>query len=196
MKRYSIIYADPPWYYGGQLFERGGAEEHYDTAKTDWISRMPVGNIAAWDSVCFMWATFPRLEEAIYVMRAWGFTYKTVAFTWVKVNPNTGRPYFGMGSYTRANAEICLLGTRGQTLERKDKGVPQLIQCDVSDHSRKPDEARDRIVRLYGDLPRIELFARRDPSEMFQRHDGWDTWGNESGSDLLIDLNPDAAVAA
>ena len=176
---YSIIYADPPWYYEGALFERGGAEDHYMTQQCDWIARLPVGEVAAWDSVCFMWATYPRLPEAMYVMRAWGFEYKTVAFTWVKINSKTGNPYFGMGAYTRANAEICILGTRGKTLERMDKGVPQLIQSDVSDHSRKPAEARDRIVRLYGDVPRLELFARRQEGDMFPPFDGWTLWGNQ-----------------
>jgi len=177
-RRYTIIYADPPWFYGGELWNRGGAESHYTTQDTDWIARLPVGNIADWNSVCFMWATMPRLPEAIFCLRAWGFEYKTVAFTWVKMNENTGRPYFGMGSYTRANAELCLLGTRGQIPDRQDKGVSQLIVCPVSDHSRKPDEARERIVKLYGDVPRIELFARTEEG-LFDRHVGWDVWGNE-----------------
>jgi N6-adenosine-specific RNA methylase IME4 len=181
---FSVVYADPPWYYGGQLFDRGGTEEHYDTQSCDWIARLPVPEVAAWDSVCFMWATYPRLPEALYVMRAWGYEYKTVAFTWVKVNSKSGKPYFGMGAYTRANAEICLLGTRGQTLDRKDKGVPQLIQSDLYEHSIKPQEARDRIVRLYGDVPRLELFARRDPSDMFPPFDGWTIWGNQAGASV------------
>jgi len=166
--------------YASQMFERGGTMKHYTTEPVDWIAKLPVGEIAAWDSVCFMWATYPKLKEALYVMQAWGYEYKTVAFTWVKINPSTKRHYFGMGQYTRANSEICLLGTRGKTLERKDKGVAQLLECNVSDHSRKPDDARDRIVRLYGDVPRLEMFARRDHDEMHDRHDGWTLWGNES----------------
>lgn len=177
---FSIIYADPPWMYGGELWERGGTMKHYDTERVDWIARLPVGRVAAWDSVCFMWATYPKLPEALYVMRAWGYEYKTVAFTWVKINPATKRHYFGMGQYTRANAEICILGTRGNPPERNDKGVPQLLECNVSDHSRKPDEARDRIVRLYGDIPRLEMFARHDPTDIVNRFDGWTLWGNES----------------
>jgi N6-adenosine-specific RNA methylase IME4 len=178
---FSIIYADPPWMYEGNLHDgRGYARDHYSTQEPDWIARLPVAQVAAWDSVCFMWATYPKLQEALYVLRAWGYEYKTVAFTWVKINPSTKRHYFGMGQYTRANSEICLLGTRGKTLERKDKGVPQLLECNVSDHSRKPDEARDRIVRLYGDVPRLEMFARHDPSDMVNRFHGWTLWGNES----------------
>lgn len=178
---FSVLYADPPWMYGGNLHDgRGYARNHYDTQKPDWIARLPVPEVMAWDSVCFMWATYPKLQEALYVMRAWGYEYKTVAFTWVKINPSTKRHYFGMGQYTRANSEICLLGTRGNAPERKDKGVPQLLECNVSDHSRKPDEARDRIVRLYGDIPRLELFARRDHDDLHDRHKGWTLWGNES----------------
>lgn len=178
---FSIIYADPPWFYqGGAVQGTSSAERHYETQKCDYIARLPVADIAAWNSVCFMWATFPCLPEALYVLRAWGFTYRTVAFTWVKVNSRSGKPYFGMGAYTRANAEICLLGIRGQPPERKDKGVPQLIQSDLYDHSVKPQEARERIVRLYGDLPRVEMFARRDPGDMFPPFDGWTLWGNQS----------------
>ena len=81
-KRYTIIYADPPWMYGSQLWNRGGTDGHYNTQDCDWIARLPVGDLAEWNSVCFMWATMPRLPEALYVMRAWGFEYKTVAFTW------------------------------------------------------------------------------------------------------------------
>jgi N6-adenosine-specific RNA methylase IME4 len=180
---FSIVYADPPWYYeGGSIWDRGGTEGKYDTQKCDWIARLPVPEVMAWDSVCFMWATYPRLPEAIYVLRAWGFDYRTVAFTWVKINSKSGKPYFGMGAYTRANAEICLLGVRGQTLERKDKGVPQLIQSDLYEHSIKPQEARDRIVRLYGDVPRLEMFARRDPADMFPPFDGWTIWGNQAAT--------------
>lgn len=181
---FSVIYADPPWYYDGGAVDAGNAaaDKHYQTMKCQQIANLPVGEIAAWDSVCFMWATYPCLNEALYVLRAWGFRYRTVAFTWVKINRNTGRPYFGMGSYTRGNAEICLLGVRGHTLERQDKGVSQLIQTELHDHSVKPQEARERIVKLYGDVKRIELFARRDPGDMFPPFDGWTLWGNQAVS--------------
>jgi N6-adenosine-specific RNA methylase IME4 len=177
---FSIIYADPPWYYeGGSLWNRGGAGDHYETQGADWIARLPVAEVSAWNSVCFMWATYPRLPEALYVLRAWGFEYRTVAFTWIKVHAS-GSPFFGMGAYTRANAEICILGTRGQTLDRKNKGVPQIIQTEPYQHSVKPHEARERIVTLYGDVPRLEMFARRDPDDMFPPFDGWALWGNQS----------------
>ena len=181
-RRYSVIYADPPWDYSGQLHDRGGTSAHYGTAAVREIAELPVASIAAWDCACLMWATYPKLEEALYVLRAWGFVYKTVAFTWVKMNPKSGTPFFGMGAWTRANSEICLLGIRGM-MERKDKGVPQVVMSAVGEHSAKPHEVRDRIVRLLGDVPRIELYARPFAG-MFRKPDGWDVWGNEVESDV------------
>lgn len=181
-RRYSIIYADPPWDYGERpLWCRGGANQHYETQSIDWISSLPIGQIANWHSACFLWATFPKLPEAFYVLRNWGFEYRTVAFTWVKLT-KSDTPFFGMGQWTRANAEICLLGTRG-TISRQDKSVPQVIASPALEHSRKPDEARDRIVRLLGDLPRIELFYRSH-TPLWPRPDGWDVWGDEVPSDI------------
>ena len=122
-----------------------------------------------------MWATFPNIAEAIKVMEAWGFTYKTVAFCWVKKNPKSGGNFWGLGAYTRANAEVCLLGVTPDFKARdmvKSHRVHQIIEAPFEGHSKKPDEARRRIVDLLGDVPRIELFAR-------QRAEGWDAWGNE-----------------
>lgn len=192
-KRYSIIYADPPWDYGERpLWCRGGANENYATQSVDWIAALPIDSFAAWNSALFLWATFPKLPEALYVMRLWGFDYKTVAFTWVKTNRKSDTPFFGMGQWTRANAEICLLGTRG-TVTRRDKGVPQIIITPVAEHSRKPDEARDLIVRLLGDLPRLELFAR-PLSPMFPKPEGWDWWGDEVEGD--VDIARDGGLTA
>lgn len=189
-KRYNVIYADPPWDYGERpLWCRGGANQHYGTKGVEWIASLPVESICAWDSVCFLWATFPRLREAIYVLRCWGFDYKTVAFTWVKTNTKSGTPFFGMGQWTRSNAEVCLLGIRG-LVSRADKGVSQVVVAPVADHSSKPGEVRDLIVRLMGDVPRIELFARpMDP--LWPKPDGWDVWGNEVESDIAF---PPASV--
>ena len=105
------------------------------------------------------------------MLKAWGFKYKTVAFTWVKQNRKSDGLFTGMGYWTRANAEICLLATRGHP-KRINANVCQVILSHVEEHSKKPDEARDRIVKLMGDLPRVELFAR-------QATEGWDVWGNE-----------------
>lgn len=120
----------------------------------------------------FLWVTAPCLIEGIELITAWGFKYKTVAFTWVKQNKKSDGLFTGMGYYTRANAEYCLLATKGKILERKSHGVHSVVLSHIERHSKKPDEVRDRIVRLFGDVPRIELFAR-------QYATGWDCWGNE-----------------
>ena len=102
----------------------------------------------------------------------WGFTYKTCAFSWIKLNKKSNTPFTGMGYYTRANNEICLLATKGKILPRKSKAVKQIVMTRIEEHSKKPAIVRDRITDLFGYLPRIELFAR-------QYADGWDCWGNE-----------------
>ena len=107
---------------------------------------------------------------------AWGFTYKSVAFVWVKLNRKASTLFTGMGYWTRANAEICLLATRGHP-KRANAGVHQVILSHIEEHSKKPEEARSRIVRLMGDVPRIELFAR-------SRAPGWDVWGNEAADSI------------
>ena len=123
-----------------------------------------------------MWVTFPQLPEAFKVIKAWGFRYKTVAFVWIKQNKSGKGYFFGLGYWTRSNAEICLLAVRGKP-KRILKKVFQLIVSPLQEHSKKPEEARKRIVELMGDLPRIELFARRQSV-------GWDVWGNEVESSL------------
>lgn len=172
-KKYNIIYADPPWQYKTSATSTldGLAQSHYPTMCASDIRALPVNEIAAENSILFLWATYPKLKEALTVVNAWGFEYKTVAFTWIKLNKNNKDPFLGLGFWTRSNAEICLLGIRG-FFTRKDAGVKQLIFSPIEEHSKKPDEARQRIVQLCGDLPRIELFAR-------QAVDGWDCWGNE-----------------
>jgi N6-adenosine-specific RNA methylase IME4 len=126
-----------------------------------------------------MWATFPQLPDCLEVLKAWGFKYKTAAFTWAKTNPKSGTYFIGMGSYTRSNAEVCLFGLRGR-LERKSGGVPSLVVAPRARHSEKPAAVREQIVQLFGDIPRIELFARN-------RAAGWDAWGNEIASDVRLD---------
>lgn len=172
-KKYSIIYADPPWKYGGGKNKKtfqGLATVHYDTMKTGDICELPVDKIAAENSVLFLWVTPPQLVDGIRVLNEWGFKYKTVGFTWVK-HYKSGRPFFGLGYWTRSNAEFCLIGAKGR-IKRIDNTVSQIIQTEIMPHSKKPDEVRDKIVQLMGDLPRIELFAR-------QHAEGWDCWGNE-----------------
>lgn len=179
-KKYTVIYADPPWAYrqcGATEKSRGNAAKHYQTMTTPEICAMPVNRICdAGGAACFMWATFPNIAEAIRVMEAWGFKYKTAAFVWVKKNRKSGGNFWGMGAYTRANAEVCLLGvTPGFKAGQRviSHSVHQIIEAPFEGHSKKPDETRRRIVDLLGDVPKIELFAR-------QRADGWDAWGNEA----------------
>ena len=154
------------------------AENHYPTMTVDDICRLTVADIAADNCVLFMWATFPNRMEAFDVIKAWGFEYKTVAFVWVKQNKKSDSLFWGMGYWTRANAELCLLATQGHP-KRVGKAVHQVIISHIEEHSKKPAETRDRIVELVGDVPRVELFAR-------QKTPGWDTWGNELENDLEL----------
>ena len=172
-KKYSIIYSDPPWAYRDRRDKHprlcGGASAHYKTMKTDEIMQLPVEEIAADDAFLFIWATFPNLPEAFRVIDGWGFSYRTSAFVWIKTNKKNGKPFFGIGHYTKSNAEVCLLAIRGRP-KVVSNYVSSVIISPREEHSKKPDESRDRIVQLCGDLPRIELFAR-------QRVSGWDCWG-------------------
>lgn len=175
----SIIYADPPWQYTDKSKHRGGAARYYDTMSLRYICNLPVYQISHSDSVLFLWATFPMLEEALLVIKNWGFVYKTIGFVWVKTNKGgldldhrNLNIYMGMGHYTRSNSEICLLATRGKGLPRQDKSVSSVVVSPRQKHSKKPDEVRDRIDRLYGDVSKIELFAR-------ECVDGWGSWGLE-----------------
>ena len=181
---YSIIYADPPWRYA-QKGLQGAAERHYPTMSIDELCALPVADIAAPDSALFLWATFPQLPEALRLIKAWGFTYKSVAFVWLKKNRRADSWFYGLGFWTRSNAEVCLLATRGQP-RRRAANVHQFIISPIEGHSKKPDEAREKIVALMGDLPRVELFARQTPP-------GWDVWGNEVESVNLWPSWPEAA---
>lgn len=179
MKKYKIIYADPPWSYKDKaLAGNRGAGCKYDVMDTQDISKLPVGGVADDDCVLFMWVTMPKLNECFELIKSWGFEYKTVAFTWVKLNKNSGTPFMGMGRWTRANAEICLLATKGKP-SRINAGVHSVVMTPIEAHSKKPQEVRDRIVKLMGDIPRIELFARNQT-------EGWDIWGNEVISDIEL----------
>ena len=182
MEKFAIVYAYPAWSY--RVWSRKdmvrSVENHYPTMDIKEICALPVANIAAKDSALFLWATFPNLPEAFEVIKAWGFTYKTVAFTWVKTCRKSPGYFVSLGHWTRANAEVCLLATKGQP-RRISKSVRQLIVSPVRQHSQKPDEARERIIELMGDLPRVELFAREKVA-------GWAAWGNEVDSDITLEL--------
>lgn len=186
--KYNIIYADPPWRFKnwsmkelavrGEKWARRYGRSPYDVMDIKDICALPVGDLAAKDCILFLWATYPKLREAFEVIDAWGFKYKTVAFTWVKLNPSGLGFHFGLGYWSRGNPELCLLATKGHP-KRLSKSVPNLTITPRRDHSRKPDEVRKKIIELVGDLPRIELFAR-DTTE------GWSVWGNEVESDIEL----------
>jgi len=169
-KKYSIIYADPPWSYSDKRC-KGGVANHYNTMKVSDICDLPVKNIADKDCVLFMWATYPMLKEALQVIEAWEFTYKSIAFQWIKQNKSGNGYFFGLGRWTRGNTEPCLIAVKGKP-KRISASVGQLVFSPLRKHSQKPDEVRDKIIELVGDLPRIELFAREKTPD-------WDAWGNE-----------------
>lgn len=178
MKHYDIVLADPPWEFrtwSPKGLQRS-AENHYPTMKLDDICALPVSDIAAQNCALFLWTTFPNLQNAFKVINAWQFTYKSCAFVWVKKNRVSDSWFWGMGNWTRSNAEVCLLATKGAP-KRVSRRVHQVIDTPIEAHSKKPDIVRQRIVELLGDLPRIELFARQDTP-------GWDIWGNEVESNV------------
>ena len=182
---YELVAADPAWEY--EQKGRGAAENHYSTMTVKDVQALPVPRIAAKNAVLFLWGTWPQLPVVLATMNSWGFVFKTCAFVWVKYHDPSGKRCVGGGMWTRANTEFCLLGVRGDPPRRVSKAVRQLIETDEEDklllaprqeHSAKPPEARERMVELMGDIPRIELFARGPHIP------GWDQWGNECESDI------------
>jgi len=173
-KKYNIIYADPPWTfktYSEKGKEKKSAENHYDCMNIQDIYNLPVQDLADDNCILFLWVTYPLLKEGLQTIEEWGFTYKTCGFSWVKKNKKADSFFWGLGYWTRANNEICLLATKGKPT-RVSKSVHQIIYEPIDKHSKKPLVVRDKIVELCSDLPRIELFAR-------QTAEGWDSWGNE-----------------
>jgi len=174
--KYEIIYADPPWHYNKRSKNTkfgGGITDKYPTMSIEEICAIPVQDWVEDDSVLFMWTTMPYLEKSFEVIKAWGFEYKTMGFTWVKMNKVNGKFFKGPGNWTMSNAEVCLFARRGKVLPRANKDVAQIIMEPRREHSRKPDRVRDDIVRLMGDRPRLEMFARTSTT-------GWDVWGNDT----------------
>lgn len=176
-RRYGAIYADPPWSFRNWSAKGTGrnAVSHYDCLDFASLAALPVAELAAEDCTLFLWATDPLLPKALELIDAWGFQYKTVGFYWVKQNTAAKHDadYFtGLGYWTRANPEQCLLATRGKP-SRKAKDVRRLVVERRREHSRKPDCVRDRIERLVAG-PYLEMFAR-------ETKPGWDCWGNQTG---------------
>jgi len=179
MGKYQIIYADPPWSYRDKASAGNrGAGCKYETQEQEFLHKMPIGDLADDNCALFLWVTMPKLNEVFPLIESWGFAYKTCAFTWVKKNKIADSWFWGMGSWTRANAEICLLATKGKP-KRIDAGVHSVVDTPIERHSKKPNEVRGRIVRLMGDIPRVELFAR-------EQHEGWDVFGNEVENSIQL----------
>jgi N6-adenosine-specific RNA methylase IME4 len=184
-KKYQIIYADPPWCYpdwnkkqniknkflGVSANIKRSPSRHYKVLPIEFIYNLPVQSIAEENSLLFLWALPYMLKEAIMTVEHWGFKYKTVVFTWIKQNKKSPSLFWGMGGWTRSNAELCLLGIKGKN-KRENKSVHSVIISPVGEHSEKPNEVRERIIKLTGNCSRIELFARK-------KYNDWDSWGEE-----------------
>lgn len=172
--KYNIIFADPPWQYSNKGNE-GTCSTHYSTMSLTEICQLPVKNITADDCALFLWCTGPFLNKADQVMNAWGFTYKTVYTNWVKTTKDGSRPTGkAVGYYTRNPVEYLLVGVKGNMNQHRDK---HYYACSVhqeysAKHSQKPLAPMNVAIKMYGDKPRIELFAR-------DAKDGWHYWGNE-----------------
>ena len=180
-EKYDIIYADPPWDYGGKMqFDKSStkaadmkwdknifissANFKYPTVKTKELKKIPIQKIANDDCLLFLWVTNPHLAQGIELGQAWGFDYKTVAFVWDKMVHNPGQ-------YTLSYCELCLLFKRGKIPKpRGARNEKQLIRAARGAHSVKPSEVREAIYRMFPEQKRIELFARHTP-------DNWDAWG-------------------
>lgn len=171
-KKYDLLYADPPWSYSDKSKSHGGgAESHYTCMSIQDICALNIQRIAKDDAILLMWATYPQLDMAVRVISEWGFVYKTVAWTWVKLSSKS-TPIMGMGRYTRSNPEVVLLGRRGRGLERKRNDIHNVQFHRRLGHSEKPSLFRVLSENLFGEVDRIELFSR-------QAAENWDSFGDE-----------------
>ena len=194
-KKYNIIYADPPWPYSSKELYGDKINGHkngkrkrfadikriYKTMSIKDICNLSVKDIIEKDCACFLWVTDSHLKEGMRVLESWGFKYKTIAFNWIKYY-STSNMVFNFAPWTLKSWEICLLGIKGKMSKYKvSNNIKGILQETRTQHSKKPTEARRRIVELFGDLPRIELFARPPKDLLFEdeSYKGWDVWGNE-----------------
>lgn len=189
LKKYQIVYADPPWSYYNDTSAKpncttikGMRRPPYSVMGSKEIMELGVSKITDDDCVLFIWTTDYHLSRCMQIIDAWGFEYKTVGFAWQKLN-KSGSPVCFMGAYTmKSGIELCLLATKGKGAHKlvKRHNIKALINSQRLHHSKKPDEIRKRIVQLLGDdIPKIELFAR-------EKTFGWDIWGNELNNDVEI----------
>ena len=199
MKKYQVIYADPPWLfktYSDKGKDRS-PEQHYKCMTMEDIKNLPIQDIADDDCVLFIWATYPMLNQCLETIKAWGFTYKTIGFTWVKLLKkwkDRSIDYgiikeseqieklmaMGLGYITRANPEICIYATKGKPKRPNSKSIRNLVISAIDIHSKKPLEVVNRLNIMYPDSAKIELFARK------KIHKDWDYWGDEIISDIAI----------
>ena len=187
-KKYKIIYADPPWsYYNDSNADsdvttvKGMRRPPYSVMSSESIKKLPIKEIVDENSILFIWTTDYHLEKCLEVIKAWDFEYKTIGFIWAK-KTKLGNPVCFMGAYTmKSGIELCLLATKGKDAHKlvKKHNIKSLFASPRQEHSKKPNEVRDRIVKLLGDLPRIELFARH-------KIKGCSVWGNEIESDIEL----------
>lgn len=171
-KKFNIIYADPPWQQVPVGFKtKRKSPLPYQSMSTRSIRDLPVQDISEDNAALFLWVTNRALPDGLEVIKSWGFNFKTIVFVWLKSQTNSYSLFSGLGYYTKANAEICLLATRG-SIPPKERTLQQVHRARIEKHSKKPHLFREQIVRLFGDLPRIELFSR-------EKIIGWDAWGNQ-----------------
>jgi site-specific DNA-methyltransferase (adenine-specific) len=199
-KKYQIILADPPWFFTSGLRsskkinnkyqyytpdKTAGIGKYKSLMKDEDILNLPVKNITDKDCVLFLWTTDAHLPLALQVMEKWGMPYKTIGFVWNK-KERSGKQVCYYGNWTMKGTELCLLEAKGNVNSLiKSHKVRQLIEAERGKHSEKPEIVRDKIVELMGDLPRIELFARKE-NKLFDNFEGWDVWGNEVKSDIEL----------
>lgn len=189
-RRYSVIYADPPWDYKGQKQhagvgsdDTGGAISHYATVTTEQMKTWDISSICENDCLLFMWSSSPHLDQAIELGKAWGFSWATIAFIWHKQKTNPG-------FYTLSECEICLVFKKGKIpTPRGARNIRQFVSEMRGEHSQKPHEVRKRIEAMFPSQKRIELFAR-------ERALGWDVWGNEVVIDTSIAGFPQSSVSS
>ncbi|MBN2155549.1 MAG: hypothetical protein JW776_05865 [Candidatus Lokiarchaeota archaeon] len=177
-KKYHIIYADPPWKFSSKKYQDGGRDfdklesNHYSTMTIGELAQLPISTITSEDAACFLWVVDSHIKEGIFILEQWGFTYKTIAFNWVKITDNRKKCY-NFSPWTLKSWELVLLGTKGTMGKYKLKNnIKGLVEAVRTKHSKKPEEVRKRIDRLFGHLEKIELFARKEVTE-------WDVWGDE-----------------
>lgn len=183
MSKYALIYADPPWLYRDKAADGNrGASFKYQVMNVNDICRIPVWDLAAENCLLAMWWVPTQPVEALKVMDSWGFRLMTMkGLTWHKTNKHKGNSAIGMGHMTRANSEDCLFAVKGKLPPRIDASICQHFSAARRGNSEKPDEAREMLVRLLGDVPRIELFSRSSSH-------GFDVWGNQCDSDVDMHL--------